>query len=351
VGVFDRVTLRPVPLGNGQADLDVTLAEQHGFARSLPEFALTSAAYAARGLAHLRYANVGGHGLSVAADYRWQQHRPQLSVSVDWPRPAGLDAVLHFRAFDGRQDYDLDGGVLRLDSRGVDLGLRRVLGGRTVGALTLRTTDRLASPPRADAPSGRSVGLEAGVERRLLESHRQRVDAALRVIGAPRALGSVSFARAVGTLTYGAFLSPPEGVFFEPSVLAARVVGGVGGDSLPLDQMFAPGGSPEMELPLRARRQRDDGKLGAAPLGRKLLLANVEWRRRIVAGTFAQWGIVLFYDGAHIGGITGAPAERFHDVGLGLRIALAGSTWLRADYGHGLTDGSEAFFVNFGQVF
>jgi hypothetical protein len=106
-----------------------------------------------------------------------------------------------------------------------------------------------------------------------------------------------------------------------------------------------------MELPLRARRQRNDGKLGAAPLGRKLLLANVEWRRRILAGTFAQWGVVLFYDGAHIGGITGALAESFHDVGIGLRIALAGSTWLRADYGHGLTDGSDAFFVNFGQVF
>jgi tetratricopeptide (TPR) repeat protein len=350
VGVFDRVTLRPAPIGNGQADLDVVLSEQHGFARGLGEFALTTAAYAARGTAHLRYANLAGQGLSLAGDYRWQEHRRQLAFGLDWPRPAGLDAVLRLRAFDGRQDYDFDGSAYRLEARGADIGLRRVLGSRTVGALTLRTRDRVTFPPRQDAPPGRSFGIEAGLERRLLESHRHRLDVALRVLGAP-AGATPGYARGVAVLKHEAFLSPPEGVFFERSLLEFRVVLGRGSESTPLDEMFAPGGSPEMELPLRGRRQRDDGRLGEVPLGRELVLANLEWRRRLVSTTFAQFGIVFFYDGAHIGAPAEGAAEAFHDVGAGLRIALAGSTWLRADYGRGLTDGRSAFFVNFGQVF
>jgi hypothetical protein len=106
-----------------------------------------------------------------------------------------------------------------------------------------------------------------------------------------------------------------------------------------------------MELPLRGRYQVKDGTLGASPLGRTLLLANVEWRRRLVAGTFAQWGAVLSYDAGHIARTARGPASTFHDVGIGLRVALAGTTWLRADIGYGLTDGSSAIFVNFGQVF
>jgi tetratricopeptide (TPR) repeat protein len=352
VGVFERVTLRPTPLGDGQADLDVIVTEQHGFARSWQDFALTSAAYAARRKVHLRYANLAGTGLSLGGDYRWQQHRPELSFAMDWPRPAGLPAVLHVRALDGRQDYDLDGERFGIDYRGVDIGLRRVLGSRTVGELSFRTRDRSAPSPQDDAPSGRILGLEASVEHRWLDTHRHRLDASLRAFGASSELGSdVGFARGLLGLSYRAFLSPPEGVFFEPSTLAARVLWGQGSDATPLDAMFAPGGSPEMELPLRGRYQVRDGTLGDSPLGRTLLLANVEWRRRLVAGTFAQWGAVLFYDAGHIARTAQGPASTFHDVGIGLRVALAGTTWLRADVGYGLTDGSSAIFVNFGQVF
>jgi hypothetical protein len=234
----------------------------------------------------------------------------------------------------------------------VDHRQRRVLGSCTVGELTLRSRDRSVPIPQPDAPPGRVLGLEASLERRLLETHRHRVDAALRAFGASGALGSeIGFARGLLAVSYRAFLSEPEGVFFEPSVLAARVQWGQGSDAMPLDAMFAPGGSPEMELPLRGRYRDRDGTLGDSPLGRMLLLANVEWRRRLVAGTFAQWGAVLFYDAAHIDRTAQGPASTFHDVGIGLRVALAGTTWLRADFGYGLTDGNRALFVNFGQAF
>ncbi len=352
LGIFDRVTLRPAPLGDGQADLDVILTEQHGCARSLPELAATTAGYAARATAHLRYANLAGTGVSLTADYRWQERRPELAFAVDWPRPLGLPAVLHARVFDGHQDYELEGEAFRREARGVDFGLRRVLGSRTVGELTLRTRDRKLSQPHPDAPAGEIVGVEAGVEQRLLETHRHQLDGGVRLFGAAPAIGSdLSYARSLVTLAYRAFLAPPAGVFFERSVLAAQLQWGAGSPGLPLDEMFAPGGSPEMELPLRARRQRNGGALGASPLGRTLVLGNVEWRQRVGGGALAQWGLVLFCDAGHVTDVANGPARDLIDVGVGVRMALGGSLWIRADFGQGLTDGSNAFFVNFGQVF
>lgn len=107
-----------------------------------------------------------------------------------------------------------------------------------------------------------------------------------------------------------------------------------------------------MELPLRAHRQTTSGALGATPIGRSLVLGNVEWRRRLIGSGPAPIGLVLFYDGAWVGrGTDGQSAVAFHDVGIGLRVALPGSGILRVDVGHGLTDGKNAIFIGLNQVF
>ena len=105
-----------------------------------------------------------------------------------------------------------------------------------------------------------------------------------------------------------------------------------------------------MELPLRAHRQAGDGILGTTPLGRSLVLGNVEWRRRLRGSGPVPIGAVVFYDGAWVGRTT-AGREVFHDVGVGLRIGLPGSGILRFDFGHGLTDGKNAVFIGLNQVF
>jgi hypothetical protein len=341
-----------MPQGDGSADLDVVLTEQHGFGRGWAAFAVASVTHAARATAHLRYANLGGMGVSVAGDYRWQERRPELSFVVDFPRPLGLPGVLHLRVFDGRQDYELAGDAFRRESFGLDLSVRRVFGPGTIGEAALRTRDRVISAPREDAPGGDIVGLEAGVDQRVMETRRHRVDATLRLFSTVAPLGSdLAYTRGLATLKYRVFLAPPEDMLFERSVLAAQVKWGRGSRGMPVDEMFAPGGNAEMDLPLRARRQRSGGVLGASPIGRTLLLGNVEWRQRLQRGTFIQWGIVAFYDGASVAQAASGPARALHDVGFGLRIALGGMLMIRADYGHGLTDGRNSLFVNFGQVF
>jgi hypothetical protein len=301
-----------------------------------------------------RFWNIGGRGISLGGQYRWEANRPDLSLQLDWARPLGLGANMRVSAFRGRQLYDLEEGSLLRRSRGLDASLRRVLGSRTVGQLVFRTRYREFSRPDPDALPGSIVGLEASLERHVLDTHRHRLDASLRLFGAGHALGSdLTFSRATLWASYRALLSSPEGVLIEPSVLATQVHWGRGDDGMPIDEMFAPGASPEMELPLRAHHQDRDGALGATPLGRRLVLVNTEWRRRLVRSTWVQGGVVFFYDAAWI---TGTPGQSdldhsFHDVGMGIRLGLVGSSILRFDFGHGLSDGRNAFSFGLNQTF
>jgi outer membrane protein assembly factor BamA len=352
IDAFDGVTVRPVPRGDGQADVEVALVERHGLYQGPIDLAAHLGTDLLFERVRARYWNIAGSGISIGGQYRWEENRPLLSLQVEWPRPLGLGANLRVTAARGQQLYDL-GQPLLSRSHGVDVSVRRVLGPATVGQLVLRIRDRSFSRPDPDARPGDVVGLEAGLDRTLVETHRHRLDAGLRLYHAGRGVGSdVEFSRATAAISYRAFLLRPEGSLIERSVLAARLSWGLGGAGMPIDEMFAPGGSPEMELPLRAHPQTLHGTLGVSPIGRGLALTNLEWRRRLFRSALVQVAAVVFHDGAWVSRMPGsAGLTSLQDVGVGVRIGLGGVTILRFDYGHGLSDGENAFFFGLNQVF
>lgn len=352
VGVFDRVTLRPLPRGGSEADLEVALTERHGLFGSKVGFLVSTAVGAVHGRVQLQYANLGGSGVSFGGQYRWQKNRPEASLSLSWPRPFGLPAYLGLAGVRGRQAYEVDGDAFERRYRGLELGTRHVLGAHTVGRIVARVRDRSFSEPREDAPPGVLSGVELGLDRTLVEGHRQRLVASLTFFQAAEALGSVvSYPRGVIRLSSTTQLSRPDGSSLEPSVLAAQILWARGGSSMPIDDMFAAGGSPDMELPLRAHRQTPQGILGPTPLGQSLVLGNLEWRRRLLDRSPLQVGVVAFLDAGRIASGPDPGVTTLVDIGVGLRISLVGSGVLRIDYGHGLRDGRNAVFLGLGEVF
>jgi outer membrane protein assembly factor BamA len=350
LGIFDRVTFRPVPRGGEAADLEVALAERHGLAQNVWDLVTRTGINLLQHRAALSYSNVAGHGVTLTGTYRWEPGRPSGSLGTVWPRPFGLDAYLHARAFRGRQAYDLDEEPLDSHTRGARLTLRRVLNGSTVGAVGVQVRERSFSRFHPEAPSGMIAGFSLGLERGLVAARRHRLGLTANLFRTAGLLGSnLSYVRGVGALSYQALLAPPDGSALERSVLAARFLVGLGSEGTPLDDMFAPGASPELELPLRAHRQAQRGVLGETPLGRSLALLNVEWRHRL-AGSTNQIGFVVFYDGAVVGRGPN-PDQLLHDVGLGLRFSVARSTVMRVDYGYGLSDGSNALSIGLGRAF
>ena len=351
-GVFERVTLRPRPRGDGTADLEVALAERHGFAHGPLDFLVTTGVNLAWKRLRLRYSNLGGTGVSLGASARWQENRPEAALQLQWPRPLGVPATLHLAGFRGEQAYEL-GGAFDMRRGGVDASLRHVLGGGTVASVGVRLRDRSFSAVRPDATPGLLAGVEAGLDARLVEARRHRLDAAARLFAAGRATGSdVAYVQADGELRYEATLSRPEGLSVERSVFALRVRGGWGSDGLPVDEMYAPGVSPESDLPLRAHPLTRGGALGANPIGRSVVLVNAEWRQRLLHRPTWDLGAVAFADSASVWRpADGSSAKWLLDGGVGVRLAFLAGPTLRFDHAWGLVDGHRALFIGLSQAF
>lgn len=356
-GAFSRVSVRPVPLGTGEADVDVALVERRGLGGP-PELAAVTLAKALQRTAWLRYDNVDGTGLSVRASYRWQDTQPRAEVALAWPHPVGLGATLLALGEWERAEYGLGGREVTLEARGAHVALRRVLGARTVGEARWR--GRRRSFVEADAeqttPSARPglvSGVSVTIERRLSEGWRHTFDAVASGFAAGRPAGSdIAFATARITGRAQVLLDEPPDRGGR-SVIAAQIVIGQGSRRTPLDELFVPGAASEMELPLRAYRDRSGGVLGRTPIGRSLALANLEWRPAL--GRW--WGVVgvggaVFYDAARVGGTVANPGHAFlHNLGAGLRLDVLGVV-VRTDYAVSLSrPRSRALTVGLGQAF
>jgi outer membrane protein assembly factor BamA len=350
--VFERVTLRPRPGGDGKADLEVALAERHGFAHGPVDFLVTAGVGLAWQRVRLRYANLGGTGLSFSGAWRWQENRPETSLQMSWPRPLGLPVYLGVGGSRGEQAYDL-GGPFAIRQRGFDLGVRHVVNTGSVLSLGIRVRERTVSSSRPDAAPGRIVGLHAGLEGRLLETRRSRLDASVRLLGADGAFASeLTYLQGEAELHYEGIVSKPEGRSVERSVVAARLRGGWGSDGLPVDEMYALGVSFESDIPLRAHPLTQQGVIGGNPVGRSFALLNAEWRQRLLHRSVFDVGVVAFADVAGVWRpAQGSASGVLVDVGVGLRISLLAGATLRIDQAWGLSDHRHSLFIGLNQAF
>jgi tetratricopeptide (TPR) repeat protein len=352
-GLFRSGEPRPVPLGGGKVDLEVAVVERHGLWDHWAEFAARTAIYAFSQKVRLRYYNLLDSGVTLQSEYKWEKTQPRLMGTLYWARPAGLPFHFYLEGVTARPEYALDGPIT-LRTQGMAAGIRRVLGSRTVAQLGVRARHRSFSRFRFDSPAGDINGFDAGVERRWLDRPRHRLQSALYFFQATEAFGSdLVYPRALAMARYYGTVAGADDSEMPAAMFATQVQWGAGGTGMPLDDMFAPGAASEMDLPLRGHRQKREGVLGVTPIGRRLVLANAEWRQRVVNHRLVQAGIVLFYDGARISDTAQGPRHSdLHDVGVGLRIRVKGAPILRVDYGWSVNgDGKTALTAGVGHVF
>ena len=348
-GLFAAVLLRPAVHTAGTVDLEVALLEQHGFG-SIPELVGRGIVDVLREKVRVRYANLFGEGLTVGAEYTWEDTQPFLGANLALLRPLGFPGTVRLDGFRWRPLYDFDdeAGPVRLRVRGAGINTRSVVASRSVLQAGLRVRDRTSAPAHPDARDGRFVAFELGLDHTFWSGRRHALKGSVRGVTAG---GDVRFTRGLARLVHHLHVQQPDGLPLEHGSVAVQVIAGRGSDTTPIDEMFAPGAASEMELPLRAHRQKNGGVLGVAPIARSLVLANVEWRQRLFRRKTFQLGYVLFYDGGAMGRTAQGGDETLHDVGFGLRLGLRGKLLLRGDWGHGLTDGKNALTAGIGQVF
>jgi hypothetical protein len=351
-GFFVTVEMRPIVTSPGKVDLEIDVLERRGFG-PIPELAARGAVDLTRKKVRLAYANLGA-GITLGGEYKWEATQPFLGFTLDAFRPLGFPGMLSIDGLRYRPTYDLEdgNGRFRLRTRGGGVRGRVVVASRTVVEAGVRFRDRAWDVARADTPDGTLVGLQLGLDHTFWSGRRHDLAGSIRTVTARSFLGSdVRFTRTLGQVVHHLHVQRPDGIPLEHGSIAAQVVLGYGGEGTPLEEMFAPGAASDMELPLRAHRQKRGGVLGRSPIGRSIALLNLEWRQRLFRTRVAQVGYILFYDGGWMGHTARGGDLTLHDVGVGVRVGLRGSVLLRADYGRGLTDGKSALTAGIGQVF
>ncbi len=302
-GAFDRVTLRTASGGDGTSTLEVALAERHGLGRPL-DLAVTTGINLAWQRLRLRYSNVAGTGLALGVSLRWQENRPETALQLQVPRPLGLPGVPCGSRASAASRRTSSATVSTCGAAASTLRCGTSSTAGTVVSLGVRAARprRSHGPTRARRPGGSSASRPAsrrGSSSRGASARRRPC----ACFGAAPALGSDAAAsgRSTRELRYEGVLSRPEGRSVERSVLAARVRAGWGSDGLPVDEMYAPGISPESDLPLRAhpldarRRDRRERRWDG-----RSLLGNVEWRQRLLHRPAFDIGVTAFADAARV---------------------------------------------------
>src|SRR5262245_55681567 len=116
--------------------------------------------------------------------------------------------------------------------------------------------------------------------------------------------------------------------------------------------MFAPGAASNIELPLRANRQKNSDVLKTTPIGREIVLTNVKWRQHFIRTKTLQADFVVFLDSLQMTETAnGTEHETLHDFGGRLRVKIGRSLILRADISFSPVDGKTALTADLGHAF
>ena len=165
---------------------------------------------------------------------------------------------------------------------------------------------------------------------------------------AAKALGSVvSYPRGVVRLSSKAQLSRPDGSSLEPSMLAAQVLWGRGGSSMPIDDDVRAGWQPRHGA-APAGASADAGRRPGPDPARPVPGPGERGVAQALPGPIAPSGWLRRLLSTRPGSPTGRSpgVTTLVDVGVGLRIcARRAHGILRIDYGHGLRDGRNAVFA------
>jgi hypothetical protein len=288
---------------------------------------------------------LGQDAVSVAGLYRFDAQKRRLAMSFASPLHHSPKARYALFADARSETWNI--------GQSADFRVRRVAAGASLrfvpsGRFSWETGATVAARSFPGAPQfapGPSVAQFASLQYRLLDIPAHRITAGVGGTWETGRLFSVPsgglFSRTNWSVR-GQWL--PKSVGTDYQVLARISAGAVLGPA-PLDEWFMLTYDRDYDLPLRGHDSSIDGKRGSAPIGRRYVLANVDFFKsiwhplwiKIDAGPVLDIGRV--WDQI-------APAEQgklLVDAGAQLRLGLPGGFQVVLSYARDLRGGSGAF--------
>jgi hypothetical protein len=306
--------------------------------------------------------NLGHEAVNVTSLLRWDSEKRRAFVDGSMPLLHQSKYRLHIY-FDGRnENWNLTNTFFGGGAALSGLNLRRVAGGaelRSVmsGRWSWSTGIEIANrsfrnlTPTATAAGktfftdGNSISYWGRADRSLLRlpEHRFTIDGSGEVrVGREFASGFGSYGAVRGSLT-AHWLPQAKGDDYE---ILARVRAGEAFGDIPFDELYQLGVERDNDLWLRGHAGTEDGRKGAAPLGRRYFLANWEIDKRVYSNGIFTVKLGPFIDNGAIADSSGLFGSQkwLWDTGAQCKIRVLSSVTVVLIYGRDLRGAQNVFY-------
>jgi hypothetical protein len=306
--------------------------------------------------------NLDHEAINVMSLLRWDSEKRRAFVDGSMPLLHQSKYRLHIY-FDGRnENWNLTNTFFGGGPALSDLNVRRVAGGAELRSVmsgrwswstgleianrSLRNlTPQAAAAGKTFFTDGNSISYWGRVDRSLLRmpEHRFTIDGSGEGrVGREFATGFGSYGAVRGSLT-ARWLPQAKGDDYE---MLARVRAGEAFGDIPFDELYQLGIERDNDLWLRGHAGTDDGRKGAAPLGRRYFLANWEVDKRVYSNGLFTVKLGPFVDNGAIADSSGLFGSQkwLWDTGAQCKIRVLSSVTVVLIYGRDLRGGKNVFY-------
>lgn len=361
LGVFSHQRTQVAPAGEN-FDATLSLAERNGWGDSKLEGAIALLSGVPYATVYPEIYNLGHRAFNFTSLLRWDSEKRRALAALSTPLFDNPARRLEFY-FDARnENWNLTNTFFSAGPALIDLNLRRIAGGVelhsvangnwswSTGAELANRSFRNLPPIAATAEQSfftdaNSLAYWVRADRNLLRLPERRftIDSS-----AEGRLGR-TFAQnlgAFGTAREGLdahWLPRATGDDYE---MRARLRAGETFGSVPFDELFQLGVERDNDLWLRGHAGTSGGRKGAAPLGRRYVLANWELDKNVYSNGLFTVKLGPFLDTGRIADPSGLFGSQrwMWDTGAQCKIRVLGSVTVVLIYGRDLRGGRNLFY-------
>jgi hypothetical protein len=350
------------PAGDGNYDATFHMAERNLWGDTWWEGALTWLSGLPYATVYPQVFNLGHEAVNVTSLLRWDSEKRRAFVDGSMPLLHQSKYRLHIY-FDGRnENWNLTNTFFGGGPALSDLNVRRVAGGAelrsvmsgrwswSTGVEIANRSFRNLTPEAAAAgktffTDGNSISYWGRLDRSLLRlpENRFTIDGSGEGrVGREFATGFGSYGAVRGSLT-AHWLPQASGDDYE---MLARVRAGDAFGDIPFDELYQLGIERDNDLWLRGHAGTDDGRKGAAPLGRRYFLANWEVDKRVYSNGIFTVKLGPFVDNGSVADSSGLFGSQkwLWDTGAQCKIRVLSSVTVVLIYGRDLRGGKNVFY-------
>lgn len=362
LGIFSSRRIELTPADPGSYDLSLHLAERNLWGDSKEEGVVSLLSGLPYATVYPELYNLGHDAVNLTSLARWDAQKRRLFAAVSLPVYGDPGLRLRLYADARNENWNLSQTFSGALTPLADLNLRRValgadfhavVNGRwswSAGAEAANRNFRniavgtfFAQPPVFNG--GNSLAGWVGVERNLVRVPERRftLDSSAEArAGREFATGLGPFATTRGSLIAHWF-PRAKGDDYEMRV---QIRAGATAGKVSLDELFQLGVERDNDLWLRGQAGTTDGRKGAAPLGRRYLLANWEMDKNIYENGLFTVKLGPFLDNGAIADSSGVfGTQRWQwDSGLQCKVRILGGLTAVFSYGRNLRGGKGVFY-------